>query len=198
MPDNMTAQPPFPNRLIGAVNPMGWTGISGWAYDLDDPHHPVDLEVRINDQPCVHLVANKPRWDLTHLPYRQGYCGFELTWSQPLCPTQRHVIVLRHPVHGTTLPGSPVVIDPVLTPDQIDPLVERLGARAVAQATEQDHPGPLDEMIVFLMRQMQGLQQHRADVHGQRALRDARFRSRSDTLTTAPLHHSGSNPTGDA
>lgn len=142
--------------LRGAFGPVHPYHISGWAYDPDDPAHPVEVEVRLDDTALGVATANLPTDD-PRAGAGSGRCGFALETRQLLPITEPHrlrvlatgrsgqVVALAH-----APPPRPVLRYPLATSDATQHPVFILGAvrsgttaimHALAKSTRYIGPG---------------------------------------------------------
>ena len=131
--------------------------INGWAFNPEQPHRPVWLEVLVNDGVIGRVLADKYRPDLAGRG--DGYHGFALWLQQGLSPLTRHVIRVRRVADRCELPGSPRVLEPRDTADFLrsTALLPALRAAALGAGDEA-----LDQLLDSLRRGIMEVREVRA------------------------------------
>lgn len=93
------------NRLLGNVDRIQPTQISGWAY-MTHRNKPVTLELFVNGKSIAETLADLPRSDVkqrANIPTE--LCGFSFILATPLRPNDEIHIVCKDGL-GEILPGS--------------------------------------------------------------------------------------------
>ncbi len=106
-------------EIVGYLEAADRQVISGWAFARAQPHIPVRLEIVANGAVLARTVANLPRPDVRQAGFGHGRCGFSVTLPAPLPALRRHEITVRQ-AGGAPLAGSPVVLDPGITPELLN------------------------------------------------------------------------------
>jgi hypothetical protein len=99
---------PQSGPLLGKLEWVDHTVISGWAWLPDHPAVPVVLEVVDHGEVIAVAVADRFRGDLRRAGIGDGHHAFHVELPQPLDPQRAHSLVIRRAADGTPLSGSPL------------------------------------------------------------------------------------------
>lgn len=156
--------------------------ISGWARVPGDLG-PVALNVFANGIPLDRVIAETYRWDLAQAGIGEGRHGFELQLAAPLSPLVRHVVEVRREADGASIPGSPFVLEPS---DKFDAGMQHAVSAAIGTLSD---PAAQEQVLSFLVDQVDRLVQQRADADAERGPRASaqQYRRRWGTDHAAPL-----------
>ena len=102
-----------PGPLLGSVDAAIADRLAGWADDGSG--HPVALELAVDGVTAPPVLAGQLRDDLTAAGIGDGRRGFTTLLDPPLDPRRRHLLRVRRALDGAELPGSPVLLDAVVT-----------------------------------------------------------------------------------
>jgi O-antigen biosynthesis protein len=112
--------------LVGSIDLVSLTQISGWARDELRPDIAVSLSIFDNDQFVGRALANGYREDLKGAGIGTGRHAFELLTS--LEPSKIHVIRVRRELDGVEIPGSPVTLSPSRPDESVELLAGSIDA----------------------------------------------------------------------
>ena len=91
----------------GHVDAISRKFVAGWAADPEQPGHRLALTVTIDGVFAGETVAERLRPDLARLGrFGDGRHGFNFTFTEPLDPTQDHVVLVRYASDGVLLPNG--------------------------------------------------------------------------------------------
>jgi glycosyltransferase involved in cell wall biosynthesis len=149
---------PQDGPLQGFVDRVDGEVVAGWAWLPAHPGTKVSLEVVINGEPVIELVANRYRADLQAIGLDDGYYGFELRLPRPLNPFSCHEVIVRRSADGEPL-SAPAVIGPVHRLDDR----ARLGVGAVVSAATRSAStlAEADALLELLTRETECVRQAR-------------------------------------
>ena len=94
-------------KIEGHFDDLDLRGVSGWAYDSNNPNLRLDVEVLIDGRVAGRVTANNHRSDLLEAGIGDGQHSFVLRLSHDLFDDQEHNVQVREVSSGTQLPGSP-------------------------------------------------------------------------------------------
>lgn len=102
-PEDGRSGPSSP-AIVGYIDRIDGTRISGWAWDRNQPDVAVDVEVRIGDRAVATVQADRLRKDLARSGTGNGYHAFEAILDAPVADAERHLVGAVARVEGQ--PGS--------------------------------------------------------------------------------------------
>jgi hypothetical protein len=94
--------------LLGKLECVVYSAISGWACLPDHPLVPVVLEVVHNGKVIAITIADRFRSDLRRAGIGDGRHAFHIELPRPLDPQREHHLVIRRAADGLPLPGCPL------------------------------------------------------------------------------------------
>jgi hypothetical protein len=158
--------------LAGRIEHLDRAGISGWAYDAEQPDEPVVLEILADGVTLARVMANRQRADLRGLGGSAGRCAFDLRFPAALAARQRQVITVRRAADAALLPGGQLVLEAQ------SPATAVMAHIAGQSATENRALGAMLDGIDALLSA-------RAASSGETAARRGRFWAESDGAVAA-------------
>ncbi len=102
-PEDGRGAPASP-AIVGYIDKIDGTRVSGWAWDRNQPDVAVDVEIRINGQTVANVRADRLRKDLARSGTGNGYHAFEATLEAPVAAEERQLVTAIARVEGQ--PGS--------------------------------------------------------------------------------------------
>lgn len=90
--------------IVGYIDKIEGTRISGWAWDRNQPDVAVDVEIRIGARTLATVRADRLRKDLARSGTGNGYHAFEANLQDPVPDADRHLVGAVARVEGQ--PGS--------------------------------------------------------------------------------------------
>lgn len=102
-PEDGRGAPASP-AIVGYIDRIDGTRVSGWAWDRNQPDVSVDVEIRIGAQTVATVRADRLRKDLARSGTGNGYHAFEATLQAPVAEADRHLVGAIARVEGQ--PGS--------------------------------------------------------------------------------------------
>jgi hypothetical protein len=99
---------PQTGPLLGKLEWVDHTVISGWAWLTDHPTVPVVLEVVDRGEVIAVAVADRFRSDLKRAGIGDGHHAFHVELPRPLDPQRAHRLVIRRAADGLPLAGCPL------------------------------------------------------------------------------------------
>jgi hypothetical protein len=102
-PEDGRGAPASP-AIVGYIDKIDGTRVSGWAWDRNQPDIAVDVEIRINGQVVADVRADRLRKDLARSGTGNGYHAFEATLEAPVAAEERQLVTAIARVEGQ--PGS--------------------------------------------------------------------------------------------
>ena len=106
LPTTMAAKQKSP-KIDGNFDDIDLRGVSGWAYDANNPTLQVEVEVLVDGRVAGRVTASTHRSDLLDAGIGDGQHCFSLQLPHGLFDDQDHIIQIREVSTGTQLPGSP-------------------------------------------------------------------------------------------
>jgi hypothetical protein len=97
--------------LQGRIETVSLTAIVGWAWDPQTPNARICLELIEDENRLSVVVADDSRPDLVQLGCGDGRHGFSIGIDEALLSEGRHILTLRCADTGSSMPGSPIVIE---------------------------------------------------------------------------------------
>ncbi len=197
---------PIAARLLGRLEDVSPHQISGWAWNSADPAAAVRLQVYVNGEAPVTVIANRYREDLERANIGFGRHGFVIdaeTLPRPLTPA-----IIRVVEYGTG-------IELENSPGRLEAPLELQPAARAAIVALMSSPGPAEALHArarFLAEQQSAIVQRLADLDSNRRLRTLertmKWRQRPtnpapvlakrilvlDSSTPSRLRDPGSNP----
>ncbi len=124
-PEDGRGAPASP-AIVGYIDRIDGTRVSGWAWDRNQPDVSVDVEIRIGSQAVANVRADRLRKDLARSGTGNGYHAFEATLQAPVAEAERHLVTAVASVEGQsgaialanragepqTLEGTATVVSP--------------------------------------------------------------------------------------
>ena len=98
---------PQSGPLLGKLEWVDCTVISGWAWLTDHPKVPVVLEVLDRGEVIAVTVADRFRSDLLRVGIGDGHHAFNVELPRALDPQLAHHLVIRRAADGLALSGCP-------------------------------------------------------------------------------------------
>ena len=88
--------------IVGFIDSIGGSRVSGWVWDRQRPGDKVDVDVRLDGQPVATVQANRPRPDLEKANIGDGAYGFEVQLPEKLLKEEYHRVsaIVRMPGAG--------------------------------------------------------------------------------------------------
>lgn len=102
-PEDGRGAPASP-AIVGYIDRIDGTRVSGWAWDRNQPDVSVDVEIRIGSQTVANVRADRLRKDLARSGTGNGYHAFEATLQAPVAEAERHLVTAVASVEGQ--PGA--------------------------------------------------------------------------------------------
>ena len=99
---------PQSGPLMGKVEWVDRSILSGWAWLPDHPDVPVVLEVMDKGHIIAVTVSDQFRSDLRRAGIGNGHHAFHVELSRPLDPREAHELIVRRAADGKTLNGCPI------------------------------------------------------------------------------------------
>jgi hypothetical protein len=99
---------PQTGPLLGKLEWVDHTVISGWAWLTDHPTVPVVLEVVDQGEVIAVAIADRFRSDLRRAGIGDGHHAFHVELPRPLDPQRAHRLVIRRAADGLPLSGCPL------------------------------------------------------------------------------------------
>jgi hypothetical protein len=118
--------------VVGYIDFIGGTRVSGWAWNRQDPEERLEVEVRLDNEPVTTERADRPRPDLEKARIGDGAYGFEVRLAEPLAKEEKHRVsaVVHKPGHGGVIRlknQAAVSTEPLaLRPSDFTALVQQL------------------------------------------------------------------------
>lgn len=84
--------PPASPAIVGYIDKIDGTRVSGWAWDRNQPDVAVDVEIRIGAQTVASVRADRLRRDLARSGTGNGYHAFEAVLNTPVPDAERHLV----------------------------------------------------------------------------------------------------------
>ena len=107
---------PKPGSLLGWLDDVKPTRITGWACDSEHPDRKVRVRITANDVVLGIVVADRERADLRQAGHGDGRFGFELVLDAGLLPGRTHQIRAERLEDGAELSGSPLTVQHGVVP----------------------------------------------------------------------------------
>jgi hypothetical protein len=102
-PEDGRGAPASP-AIVGYIDRIDGTRVSGWAWDRNQPDVAVDVEIRIGTRTVATVRADRLRKDLARSGTGNGYHAFEAALQEPVGEAERHLVGAVARVEGQ--PGS--------------------------------------------------------------------------------------------
>jgi hypothetical protein len=115
-PEDGRAAPASP-AIVGYIDRIDGTRVSGWAWDRNQPDVPVDVEIRVGSQPVASVRADRLRKDLARSGTGNGYHAFEAVLNTPVADVERHLVGAVARVEGQ--PGSIALANRAIEPSAV-------------------------------------------------------------------------------
>lgn len=162
--------------LRGHLDEADSRRLRGWAHDDETPGTPVDLVVRVDDEPIGNVCANGFRPDLRDAGIADGRCAFDFDLSGLVSPLGDHRVSVCSARDGSHLTGSPVL---VAGSERFDDVKAAFARIATAIETDED----LDARLHYLAAQtdtLLAIADFRRAGHAEREARRRRLWLRPD------------------
>jgi hypothetical protein len=103
-PEDGRGGAPASPAIVGYIDRIDGTRVSGWAWDRNQPDVSVDVEIRIGAKTVATVRADRLRKDLARSGTGNGYHAFEATLEVPVAEADRSLVSAVASVEGQ--PGS--------------------------------------------------------------------------------------------
>jgi GT2 family glycosyltransferase/glycosyltransferase involved in cell wall biosynthesis len=138
-------------RPIGNLDRVSFEEISGWVWDAEHPHQPVDIEILDGNVVVLKVTADQFRPDLADAGMGTGHHGFTIRNVGGVLPLSRHVIRVRRAIDGKDLPRSPTSISRAVLDQGAMSFISEAVLSAIETARRpEDLSQPLGQLLGLL------------------------------------------------
>ncbi len=104
--------------VVGYIDKVDGTRISGWAWDRTQPDLAVDVDIRIGERTVATVRADRLRKDLARSGTGNGYHAFEAVLEAPVADAERPLVNALARAKGQ--PGSFPLVNRAVEPPTIE------------------------------------------------------------------------------